>query len=585
MSSERRTSPPAQPGTAPVAYAPAGTELPPGETPLSVLIIAMALVAVPLIAISQVISYWRIDVVDDQMFGYFGWRIASGAVVYRDVWDNKPPGIYWVNALGMLVGAGSYFGVIAMCTLALVVAHAAFFIGASAVFHRGAAALATILLSFYLTHAYYTGGTNRTETFLVAAELTGVALYLHGFARNRWWMWFCAGAACGVAFLFKQVGLAAWGCMGLHLIALMAMRQDGRPGGRPLPVAEGVRRGVLLTLGAGTIIGLAAAVLAAQGVLHEAIRATFLFNRAYFAAGDTRFPYSFVNYTLLAEHVKPILLLPLLMAAAGAIHAFLWWLRPQFRPPEIEGPLRPKLERVPLAFPLFAAWFLVALYGALVSPHGFRHYIVAAIPPLMFMAGYLINVLRAEVRLVRQLQRRAWVTVAFVLIAYFAWEAGKLQFQQMARIWLFRIEPWLKLPGAGPYDPSHWEVVGKLVADATGPDDRIQCWGFMPGVYLEARRINACRYATTEKVGQVREHADDIVAEIEECVRRRPPELLVISDEDWTRMEQGHDSQGRPSAFTIAPWIKEQYRRIYEEPRFGTIYIFKRKDLLPPEGA
>ena len=38
----------------------------------------------------------------------------------------------------------------------------------------------------------------------------------------------------------------------------------------------------------------------------------------------------------------------------------------------------------------------------------------------------------------------------------------------------------------------------------TGPDDVIQCWGYYPGVYLHARRINACRYTTTEKVGQVK---------------------------------------------------------------------------------
>ena len=68
-------------------------------TPLPVLALALALVVIPIITVSQLAAHLRLDVVDDQMFGYYGWRIAHGATVYHDVWDNKPPGIYWINAV------------------------------------------------------------------------------------------------------------------------------------------------------------------------------------------------------------------------------------------------------------------------------------------------------------------------------------------------------------------------------------------------------------------------------------------------------------------------------------------------------
>jgi hypothetical protein len=538
-------------------------------TSLVLLIVIMVLLIAPLIALSQVIAYWRTDVVDDQMFGYYGWRIAHGAAAYLDVWDNKPPGIYWINALGMLIGRDSYFGVIALCVAALVVAHVAFFVIAASVFHRGAAALATILLSFYLTHAFYTGGTNRTETFLVACELTAVAFYMRGWARDRWWTWYAAGLFCGLAFLFKQVGLAAWGCMGLHTILLVVLRN--------LPVRHGLKRGALLLAGAATTIGLAAAYLAAQGALYEACFATFGFNREYFQAGASQFPYNFVTWTLLKEHVKPILLLPLLMAVATLIHSFLWWLRPRYRPPEIEAPLRALNPVCPLHVPLFAAWFFVALYGALVSPHGFRHYLVPTIPPLLLLAGYLINVLRAETGLLRRLQERAWVTTAFVAMAYFAYEAVNLQFAEMSKVWVSRIDPWLN--GVGRYDPSHWEVVGDAVQRLTGPNDRIYCWGYMPGVYLEARRLNACRFTTTEKVGQIGSGAMFILREIERTLRAHPPAVLTIQAEDYQWLH-GRSRTGIPSDVLLGPWIDEHYRRIEEIPKFGTVYIYKRNDLL-----
>ena len=561
----------------PAAALPAET---PEGTPLYLLITVMVLTIGPLIALSQIIAYWRTDVVDDQMFGYFGWRIAHGATVYLDVWDNKPPAIYWINALGMLLGQGSYFGVIGMCVAALVVAHTAFFVIGASLYHRGAAALATILLSFYLTHAYYTGGTNRTETFLVACELTAVAFYMRGFARDRWWKWYAAGLMCGLAFLFKQVGLAAWGCMGLHLIALTILRYM-----RP---SDMLKRGLLLVAGAATTVGLAAGVLAYQGALREALFATFGFNRAYFSAGASQFPYNFATWTLIKDHIKPILLLPLLMAAAALIHAFLWWFRPQYRPPEIAVPLSALRPVCPLHVPLFAAWFLVALYGALVSPHGFRHYLVPCIPPLMLLGGYLINVLRAETKLLRRLQQRAWVTGAFVVMAYFASEAVWLQFTEVSKVWTFRIDPWLlahgwyppNTRGIGPYEPSHWEVVGDAVARVTTPQDRIHCWGYMPGVYLQAHRINACRFITTEKPGQVGAAANFVLRELEDTLRRDPPAVITIQAEDYLWLH-GQGPRGEVSEATLGPWLDENYWLVQEIPKFGTVYVCKRKDLVP----
>jgi 4-amino-4-deoxy-L-arabinose transferase-like glycosyltransferase len=535
----------------------------PEGTALWLLIVVMALIIIPMIALSQILAYWRTDVVDDQMFGYYGWRILHGATIYRDVWDNKPPGIYWTNALGFLVGGDSYLGVVALCVAALAVAHAAFFVAAASVYARGAAALATILLSFFLTHGYYTGGTNRTETFLVMFELLAVAFYFRGFARDRWWKWYAAGLCCGLAVLYKQVGLAAWGAMGLHTVLLVLLRD--------LPWRTGLKRCLLLLVGAATSVGAAAAVLAWQGALRDAWFAVFTFNRAYVSTGDVQFPYNYVSWVLLKLHMYPILLLPLLMATAAVIHAFLWWFRPQHRPAEIETQLVAQRPVCPRYMLLFVVWYLAALYGAMLSPSHFRHYLVATIPPLLLLDGYLINVLRAEANLLRRLQQRAWVTAAFVVIAYFAYDAFTLQFEEVSKV---------VVPRVYQHEAAEWEVIGDAVARWTRPTDKIQCWGYMPGVYLRARRINASRFTTLEKVGQVRGGARFIVDEVESKLRTDPPAALAMSAGDYTWMKEGQ-AQGRRSDFDLGPWIDQHYRRVEEIPKFGNIYILKRDDLLP----
>ncbi len=551
-----------------VSLAPARPE----GTALWLLIVVMAGVILPLIALCQVIAYYRPNTVDDQLFGYYGWRILHGGTVYLDVWDNKPPGIFWTNALGFLIGQDGYLGVLGLCAAALVLAHTAFFVIAATVYARGAAAVTTILLSFFVLHGYYSGGTNRTETFVVVFELVAVAFYMRGLVHDRWWKWYVAGLLCGGAFLYKQVGLAAWGCMGLHTVALVISGV--------LPWRSGLKRCLLLLVGAATTIGIAAAVLAWQGALREAYFTTVGFNNVYFAR-ERRFPYSIINWVMLSDEVRPVLLLPLLMALAAVIHAFLWWLRPKFRPVEIEQALH-AVNPCPLHVFFFATWFLVAFYGALVSPHGFKHYLVPSIPPLILLAGYLINVVRAEARLLRRLQERAWVTAAFVVMGYFAWDAIVRQFEEVSKVLVFRFEQ---------HQAPEWEVVGDAVAHWTQPGDRIQCWGYMPGVYLRARRLNATRF-----VGPVRGKAPFIIMgtdffdelqqrrlmdEMEAGLQAAPPAALVLYSDDYLRMTHGDRYDTAPHS-RLGSWIDEHYRLVQEIPLFSNVYIFKRADLLSP---
>ncbi|MFO0840189.1 MAG: glycosyltransferase family 39 protein [Phycisphaerae bacterium] len=554
----------------PVRYAPHGAELPPQKTPLAALILAMAVFILPTMVISQIAAHWRVDVVDDQMFGYFGWRIAHGARPYLDIWDNKPPGVYWMNALGMILGDDSYAGVVALCVVALLLTHVFYFCVCASVYHRDVAALATILAGFFLSNAYYQAGTNRTETFLVAFELAAALLYVRAFPRDRWWRWYLAGLCAGCAFLFKQVGLAAWGAMGLHTILLVLFRDIG--------ILAGLRRCVLLLIGAATPVGLAALVLASRGALDAAIFAVFTFNRAYMATGDTNLTNTFANRWRLQYELWPVLKMPLLAALAAGIHSFLWWLRPQYRPPEIEGQLRALQPTCPRYMAFFGLWFGIALYGAFISPHAFRHYIIPSLPPLLLVAAYLINVLRGEFNLLRSMQRRGWITASLVLLGYLTWEAAYFHIGEVGRVWIDRVQPDAKKG----FVAAEWEIVGDRVAALTTPSDTIQCWGFAPGVYLRSRRLNATRYTTMEKLGQVRGNADWMKREILETLIERRPTMLVMSATDWHWMgelaEVGRANPNSSEALDtrMRAWIDENYA-FEEEVAAANTLLFRRK--------
>src|SRR5690349_8931244 len=49
---------------------------------------------------------WYPQDADGVLFELGARRLAAGAVYYRDLWDIKQPGIYWVYQAGLALGAG-----------------------------------------------------------------------------------------------------------------------------------------------------------------------------------------------------------------------------------------------------------------------------------------------------------------------------------------------------------------------------------------------------------------------------------------------------------------------------------------------
>ena len=539
--------------------------LPEERTSWPILITVMVLIILPIVILSQIGAHNRVDVVDDQMFGTFGWRIAHGGVVYNDVWDNKPPGIYWTNALGFLIGGDSYGGVIALCVLAVTAQLVAFFVICASLYFRGAAAVATILASFYFTHAFFQGATNRTETFLMAFELVAVAFYVRGYARAAWWKWLLAGMCCGCAVLYKQVGLAAWGSMGLHTIILVLLGD--------VPWREGLKRCLLLAGGMLAVVAIAVGVIVAQGAAEHAYFAVFSFNRAYFRTADSRFLDTVWNRYFLTQYIGTALLLPVLMAIASLIHSALWALRPWFNPLDIKSRINALGPVCPRFMLLFAIWYVVAFYGAAVSPHRFRHYLLPTLPPMMLLTGYLISMLRTEISLTKRMQRRIWVAACFVAMGYFGISSLKWQWEELSKIWLYRLDEGRQ---------AVWEAVGDAAAQLTKPDDRIQCLGYLPGVYLQARRANASRYTTTEKLGQVagEPEAEFIRQELTEQLAADPPALMIVTAGDWDAIREAVPVEGNPDWLSVwlRNFIETNYEQALEVVEFN-VFIFQRKDL------
>ncbi len=63
------------------------------------------------LVLEQANPYTTLPSRDIGCYLYFGRLILRGELPYINVWDSKPPGIYYINALGLLLGRGTSWGV------------------------------------------------------------------------------------------------------------------------------------------------------------------------------------------------------------------------------------------------------------------------------------------------------------------------------------------------------------------------------------------------------------------------------------------------------------------------------------------
>lgn len=143
---------------------------------------------------------------DEGVYLTIGKVIAAGGMPYSDIFDQKPPGLYYTLALGIhLWGAGIWWPRILIMGINLGTAGCLFLIGRRWMDKKWSL---VVSLSYLLYIPLYQGQFALTEPFLVLCSLISL-LFFYRFIDQKYYYWlFCAGVAASVALLFKQAGIA-----------------------------------------------------------------------------------------------------------------------------------------------------------------------------------------------------------------------------------------------------------------------------------------------------------------------------------------------------------------------------------------
>jgi len=206
---------------------------------------------------------------DSGVFLYVGWRFLNGDVPYRDVWDHKPPLIYFVDALGITLTPDSLWGVWFLQFLFIFFTFFFVYRLIDQEFGIYAALAGSIILTSGLLTILEKG--NVTEEYALVFQAFAFLLFVSAWRqdfplRASFWI----GLIGGLAFNFKQTTIGIWITYGLFLLVIRLLQ-------RRFPLKD------LLSLAAGWLVPsvLLSIYLASQNAFADFWDQAFLYNFAY----------------------------------------------------------------------------------------------------------------------------------------------------------------------------------------------------------------------------------------------------------------------------------------------------------------
>lgn len=278
--------------------------------------------------------------VDEGIYATIGQALNRGQLLYLDIWDNKPPAIYFLYAgLEHLTQDYQLFRITA--SLFLISAVGLFWLLLRRTLSEKRSLISLAIMTLLLTVPIFGTDTANAEIFFLPLTVGSILLtvLIEEKGWNRWW-YVLVGGMLAAGFLFKVV--VAFD--GLAILTYLLLR-DRRS--MVIPLRN-------LAIGAAVIALPLLGYILGHGLWTEFINAAFAGNTSYVSAGSNGL-------------VEVILKLVFLVAGLGFVY---------------------KYSRELDAATLIGVWFVWTLFGALLGGRPYLHYLIPAVPAAVWLVCF-----------------------------------------------------------------------------------------------------------------------------------------------------------------------------------------------------
>jgi 4-amino-4-deoxy-L-arabinose transferase-like glycosyltransferase len=438
------------------------------------LLVAAAAMAVRITSIVEPLG------IDQSLWASAARGLERGQLLYRDVWEQRPPGIYWIYLWGFRLFGWKESTVAWLDILAATTTAVLLFAIVRALASGLTAALCAALFVVLTMPAWmysYDGFLERSvcETFIITC-VAGAALAATRLReRPRALPAVALGLCCGAAVVLKPNAGAYFPALLLWVAVYRAPA-----------VSTGAlfRSGVVACVAAAVLPIVALAWLWRLGILHDARVAVVDFNRFYLGLGFTPSVYAGLFAKAVMYRLKNE---PLWLAGAAGSLLALWYAVRHRSIPALPG--------------LFIIWGAAATSVVIVNGvRLYASYFLNPLPPLAIAAAWLLA----------DAWRKEWIgkvtaTLAALAMAYLLIKRGyvtrvsdwagaglaQLRGQSDRTTYLERFGGYANNRG---YSARANAELADYIRSQTSPDDRVFLFGINgAGVYFLADRLTAQR--------------------------------------------------------------------------------------------
>jgi hypothetical protein len=310
------------------------------------------------------LSPWNVNFIDTDpgVFLYFGWRILNGEIPYRDIWDHKPPLIYYINALGEFLTPNSLWGIWLLEFLSLFIASYIGYRIFKFVFGKSSAVLSTFYWLITLFFILRLG--NLTEEFALPIQFASIWIFIqiinkkHIKANS-----YILGVFTALLFFLKQTNVGI--CLAIFLV-LSIHRIKSRK------YRQLILDSVALILGFFSIVAIISIYIGANGALSDFWNNTFIYNVPYLSKSPLTAIYS--SFIGLGNLMTTGFLI---IGCLGGFFALKTWRSKTLKNDSLHEILLLSITDIPIEF------LLISLSG-----RAYEHYYITLLPPFAILVAF-----------------------------------------------------------------------------------------------------------------------------------------------------------------------------------------------------
>lgn len=432
---------------------------------------------------------------DSGVFLYFGWRIINGDLPYRDMWDHKPPIIYYIDALGLSFTPNSLWGVWIIECVCLLITCILLYTILKRVF--GPFPSIYVIVFGIITLSKVLDGGNISEEY--ALPLQALVLWL--FFRNNdksfsFRNWIFIGLTGTTALFIKQTTIGLWIAIIIFTIVSECKQKQ---------FLRLIKKAASFSVGAILISASIALFFGLQGSLHDLINAAFKYNYIYS-----------IEITDFAQRILPLIdgISPLasegmlLFSLIGFLLGIIFVFSKDEQVNHWKSLLIVLIIDLPIEFALVCS-----------SGYNYAHYFINSIPTITIFAGITFSTIFKQFS-INKISNKIQVTFNIIVLIIIFWCAFPSYKQYIQ---------FLSEPNNPP------EVIDFVLENST-ENDSILFWGAETDINFQTRRVSPSRYVYQYPLYKINYTNETRIIEFLNDIIENKPRFILNTKNPYTPM-------------------------------------------------